>query len=237
MPGVLSDERFWFILGFALEEFQPPVIITRQGAKIRHPLETVKKSASKRLFSPNPPASDFFPNPPASDFFLQIPSTLILIDTTWFNLLFECLQAWRSRRFEFFRNQKQTEGATSTFFLVSDFVSNSRQLRFYVWIHSKTTLNQRVSIKNLSLCDFGEKIWLLADVFAIPCWDSVCLPIVCGYVHIYIYVRGMDPNCTHPLFASNYTHSHVIGWLIEWLMCIACHFFPFFSKNHHTCGV
>ena len=50
-------------------------------------------------------------------------------------------------------------------------------------------------------------------------------------------VRGMDPNYTHPLFAPNYTHSHAIEWLIEWLMYVACNFFPFFLKNHFTCGI
>ena len=38
-------------------------------------------------------------------------------------------------------------------------------------------------------------------------------------------VRGMDPN---------YPHSHVIGWLIEWLMCVACNFFPFFLKPFYS---
>ena len=50
-------------------------------------------------------------------------------------------------------------------------------------------------------------------------------------------VRGMDPNYTHPLFVPNYTHSHVIGWLNEWLTCVACNFFPFFLKNRSTCEV
>ena len=81
----------------------------------------------------------------------------------------------------------------------------------------------------------------ISSVFCID--RRISLPVVSidrenlGTLRKSSLIRGMDPNYMHPLFAPNYTHSYVIGWLIEWLMCVACNFFPFFLKNHSTFGV
>ena len=54
---------------------------------------------------------------------------------------------------------------------------------------------------------------------------------------LYAPCTRNGPRLYAPFFAPNYTHSHVIGWLIEWLMCVACNFSLFFLKNPFTCGV
>ena len=60
-----------------------------------------------------------------------------------------------------------------------DFFPNWKHLLFYIWIHSKTTQNERVSIEMKSRCDLDEKKW--------PAGGFLChFPSGGAFLHFYL---------------------------------------------------
>ena len=121
--------------------------------QIRPPLEMVKNRRA---------GSFCFPNP----------STLIVIDTPWFKLVYQGFLAWKWMFLNLKKVKKKIRASPGHFFSFLIFL-NSKHLTFYFYICAnwKTSLNQRVCMK-MKMDMVWEKKLLAGGLFTIFQWGT-----------------------------------------------------------------
>ena len=136
-------------------------------------------------------------NPPASNF----PSeNHIELDSNRFSLIsgsFWVCASKKSQCFEFERKFETSKKGVYDALIVLLVFSNSKRLLFYVWIHSKTTQNQGVSIKISNSMWFGDEMFFAG-----------------GFLTIFQWVATF---CTLPRHTSNWAHyfgQNTLDWSI-----------------------